>query len=164
MGSCPNKHLDAIIMLARIFPFVILLRLSLAFYTKSDSVVTFTKKSEFERATSDDSVLYLLTIKRSYLVEFYSPGCGYCVKLSPTYKQVAAELSDLVTIAAIDCSVSGDLCKHVKGNRRVYFRISVGLLLSLQRPSPSKACYRYAFAYAFRVHGRQEQGGYRPVY
>lgn len=51
----------------------------------------------------------------TWFVEFYSPRCGHCQRLAPTYKKVAEDLGLLrdshgLFLANVDCSVNGELC------------------------------------------------------
>jgi thioredoxin-like negative regulator of GroEL len=43
-------------------------------------------------------------------VKFFSPNCGHCVRLAPTWKSLAENISEHVTIGSVNCQVSQDLC------------------------------------------------------
>lgn len=52
--------------------------------------------------------------KGKVLVKYFSPNCGHCKALAPTYEQVAAEFNtkyaDKVTIAEVDCLANDAIC------------------------------------------------------
>ncbi|XP_015109572.1 sulfhydryl oxidase 1 [Diachasma alloeum] len=75
-------------------------------------------------SASDDVVVLNYTNLKSaigngttaWLVEFYNSWCGYCQRFAPTWKAVAKSVvgwSDIVTVAAIDCSTDDNnpLCR-----------------------------------------------------
>ncbi|KAK6629105.1 hypothetical protein RUM43_002922 [Polyplax serrata] len=66
-------------------------------YMESDRVVIL-------NATNFKTTLY--NTKNAWLVEFYNSWCGHCLKFSPIWKTLAANLyewKNIVQIAAIDC-------------------------------------------------------------
>ncbi|GJJ72042.1 hypothetical protein EMPS_04399 [Entomortierella parvispora] len=55
-------------------------------------------------------------------VKFYSPQCGHCIRLAPTWEQMAEELQGLETskdfkFAEVNCLMEGDICddNNVRG-------------------------------------------------
>lgn len=65
--------------------------------------------------------------KGKVLVKYFSPNCGHCKALAPTYEQVAAEFNtkygDKVTIAEVDCTANDGICKAagVNGFPTIHF-------------------------------------------
>lgn len=73
-------------------------------YQDSDVVVITEKNFEFETAVDATFVM------------FYAPWCGFCKRLHPTWEELASD-QDIdqytdVTVAKVDCTQQGDLCKE----------------------------------------------------
>ena len=47
------------------------------------------------------------------LINFYSPGCGHCVRFEPVYESLAATFKDILHIGAVNCEKFNQFChKH----------------------------------------------------
>jgi protein disulfide isomerase family A protein 3 len=60
------------------------------------------------------------------LVEFYSPNCGFCVRLAPEYEIAATKLKNnnpQVALVKVDCTVNKNTCSEQKTNGYPTLRI-----------------------------------------
>jgi thiol-disulfide isomerase/thioredoxin len=53
---------------------------------------------------------------KTVFIKFYSPSCGHCQELAPTWDQMAKEWveHEQGLVGAVDCSVEGKLCTSLK--------------------------------------------------
>lgn len=73
-------------------------------YKDSPWVVTLDETDYYEN---------VLLSKRVWLVNFYSPMCGHCHTLAPTWEQIAEELDGAVNVAAVNCENEWQLCHQI---------------------------------------------------
>uniref|UniRef100_A0A7S0UIS9 Thioredoxin domain-containing protein n=1 Tax=Polytomella parva TaxID=51329 RepID=A0A7S0UIS9_9CHLO len=71
----------------------------------SPHIVHFTSEN-FEEKSSDGKL---------YFVKFYAPWCGHCVRLAPTWKELAASYAtdDQIEIAHVDCTADKSVCQSL---------------------------------------------------
>ncbi|EFA76811.1 thioredoxin fold domain-containing protein [Heterostelium album PN500] len=48
----------------------------------------------------------------NYLVEFFTPWCGFCKKLAPIYEELATKVKGKHNIAKVDCTTDQDICQQ----------------------------------------------------
>jgi thioredoxin 1 len=53
----------------------------------------------------------VLKSDRPTVVEFYTPTCPYCTRLTPTFRKLSAEYRDKMNFAMVDASESQDLAE-----------------------------------------------------
>ena len=47
-----------------------------------------------------------------WFVNFYSPQCGHCHELAPTWRRVARMLNGIVRIGAVNCQDDFAICQQ----------------------------------------------------
>ena len=47
-----------------------------------------------------------------WFVKFYAPWCGHCVRLAPTWGELAHELHGKVNVAKVDCTANPVVCSR----------------------------------------------------
>ncbi|CAO1410563.1 unnamed protein product [Diamesa hyperborea] len=96
--------------------FVLVCLSSLAFASETEENV---EKPDVTIILTDEN--FAETIKtNNFFVNFYVPWCVYCVRLAPTWKQLAEVLNrdeeSRVRIAKVDCTVSRKTCSDNEVN------------------------------------------------
>ena len=57
-------------------------------------------------------LLQVMHSQNYWFVNFYSPQCGHCHELAPTWRRVARMLNGIVRIGAVNCQDDFAVCQQ----------------------------------------------------
>ena len=80
---------------------------------KADKEIKYEKVKMLTKDTFSD----FIKENPSTFIEFYSPGCGHCIKFAPAYEELATELEKEASefkIAAVNCAEEETICEENK--------------------------------------------------